>query len=364
MRLCLSLAISLLALLNLGCVAPQLTKQLLNGSLYDDTHRSIPNKHEIRATPFYSQKRYQCGPSSLATVLNYRGVDTSLQDLKTEIYLPKRKGSLQIEIASAVRSRQLLAYPISPSLEDLFKEIAANNPVMVLQNLGLSWIPVWHYSVVIGYNLEKQHVILRSGKHKRITTPFNVFENTWRRSQFWGVVIIPPDQLPSTAKELPLLKAANVFEVSGSTATAQEIYLAILSKWPDNQIALMGMGNTYYAQKEYSKATKLFKRLVLAYPKQASSWNNLAYSLSSNGCIDEAIIAAKCAILLSPSVPQYSESLVEIKSVKPTTSLTKGCQFSPTVESTASTTETSTTETSTPEALGSTIPALLQCPVQ
>ena len=309
----LAVTIGLSIVFNMGCATTPLTQALLSGPLSNDLHNTLPIRHEITATPFYPQGRYQCGPASLAAVLNYRGIDISPEKLKDEIYLPKRKGSLQIEITSAVRNHRLLAYPLAPALEDLFYEVAANNPVIVLQNLGISWIPAWHYAIVIGYDLEKRQVILRSGKHKRITTPFKTFENTWQRSQHWGVVIVPPHQLPVTAKALPLLKVAESFEATGKTTTAQEIYKTALTKWPTNQIALMGLGNTYYAQKQYSNAIDLFRRLVETHPKQPSSWNNLAYALSAGGCIKEAIAAAENAVLLSPTDQQYLDSLAEIQ---------------------------------------------------
>ncbi len=63
----------------------------------------------------------------------------------------------------AARRHGRVAYVIS-SPEELLVEVAAGNPVIVLQNLGLSWVPVWHYAVVIGYDGDADMVTLHSGE--------------------------------------------------------------------------------------------------------------------------------------------------------------------------------------------------------
>jgi hypothetical protein len=52
----------------------------------------------------------------------------------------------------------------------LMQRAAAGHPVVVMQNLGLSWYPKRHYAMVIGYELEKQIVTLCSGKIRCDTT--------------------------------------------------------------------------------------------------------------------------------------------------------------------------------------------------
>src|SRR2546422_3737218 len=46
------------------------------------------------------------------------------------------------------RSGQL-AVPVT-TLSDLLAEVAAGHPVLVFQNLGLHWIPRWHFAVAVG----------------------------------------------------------------------------------------------------------------------------------------------------------------------------------------------------------------------
>lgn len=114
-------------------------------------------------------------------------------------------------IATA-RSYGMLAYQLDPKLSHIFKEVAAGNPVLVLQNLSFKFYPRWHYAVVVGYDLEKKEIILRSGKTKRWVTPLKVFERTWQRGNYWSQAIVPAGQIPETATAFRYLKSAYAFE--------------------------------------------------------------------------------------------------------------------------------------------------------
>ena len=56
--------------------------------------------------------------------------------LTDEVDIPGRKGSLQVEMLAGARRNGLLAYVLAPELKDVLAEVAAGNPVVVLQNLG------------------------------------------------------------------------------------------------------------------------------------------------------------------------------------------------------------------------------------
>ncbi len=94
--------------------------------------------------------------------LVWSGVSTNPDQLTPIVYTPSIKGSLQPAMIAATRRQARLAYVIS-SPQEMLQEVAAGHPVIVLQNLGLSWAPVWHYSVVIGYDLDTNSVLLHSG---------------------------------------------------------------------------------------------------------------------------------------------------------------------------------------------------------
>lgn len=273
----------------------------------------LPPSVELTDTPFFPQERYQCGPAALATVLNAHGVAASPEELVPQIYLPGREGSLQVEIIAAVRRQDLMAVPIEPALDVLLAEVAAGHPVLVLQNLGLNWLPRWHYAVAIGYDLERQELVLRSGTEPRRITPFGVFLNTWNRSMRWGIVALHPGDFPARATPTPYLEAANALETLGKAKAARAAYQASAERWPGNPVAWLGLGNTEYALGNAPQAEAAFRRALNIKTNTAVAWNNLAYALAARQCIRSARQAAQCAQRMAPENPAFTHTLKEME---------------------------------------------------
>lgn len=101
-----------------------------------ETHQAmLPDKVVLDDVPFYPQERYQCGPASLAMMLNSQGLSSNPDILKELVYIPGREGSLQVEMIAGARAHGMLVYPLDGRLESVLTEIAAGNPVLVMQNL-------------------------------------------------------------------------------------------------------------------------------------------------------------------------------------------------------------------------------------
>src|SRR5215212_8494513 len=63
----------------------------------------VAQRVELTAVPFFPQEDYQCGPAALATVLKHSGVDVTPDPLVSQVFLPARQGSLQLEMLAAAR---------------------------------------------------------------------------------------------------------------------------------------------------------------------------------------------------------------------------------------------------------------------
>lgn len=299
----LSLLIGFLA----GCAGLPLTQELRRAGT-----DVLPQRVELRQVPFFPQEEFQCGPASLAMVLNYRGIPVTAEQLRDEVYVPGRKGSFALEMMAAARSRDMVTYEPEPSLLVLLREVAAGNPVLVLQNLGLSWSPYWHYAVLVGFDLPQGEAVLRSGLEERYRMPFELFERTWSRAGHWALLVLPPDRLPVTATESSYLNAVVQLETLGRTEAARRAYQNALSRWPDSRAGLMGLGNTAYALKDYGLAEQAFRHLLRLEPATAVAWNNLAYALAAQACDRDAIAAANCALSLAPGNENILASMLDI----------------------------------------------------
>lgn len=276
----------------------------------------LPAEAELTDVPFFAQRQEQCGPASLATVLNYRQIEISAEQLEPLLYIPEKQGTLSIELTAQARSHGLLVYPIEKQLKSVLQEVAAGNPVLVMQNLGLSWWPQWHFAVVVGYDMNSHSLLLRSGNEPRRMTPFKSFLNTWSRAERWGIVIVPADQIPASAEPTPYLKAASDLEQQ-HPESARQAYIAALNQWPNlaetQRLARLGLANLAYTEKQFSTA----KRWLVESPPPLSAiqWNNLGYTLSAMSCPQSAVLAVKCAQALQPDAEEFRQSVTELSEI-------------------------------------------------
>jgi tetratricopeptide (TPR) repeat protein len=274
-----------------GCAAVQSERLLASAA-------ALPQPVELDDVPFFPQEDYQCGPAALATVLNYSSVAVAPEQLTPQVYVPERRGSFQVELLAAARRHGRVPYILQPQLEALAAELASGNPVLVLQNLGLAFAPTWHYAVAVGLDLGRGEIVLRSGRNRRHTLPLATFEHTWRRGDYWGIVVLPPEQLPFTAIELPYLDSVLALEQTGQLATAATAYASAAQRWPRSLAALMGLGNTRHALGDLAAAERAFRRAASFHPAASAAHNNLAQTLADQGRFDEAEASARRALEL------------------------------------------------------------------
>lgn len=272
----------------------------------------IPARVELSEVPFFPQQEFHCGPSSLASIINYRGTAVEPEQIAKLIYVPELQGSLQAEVVSATRQFELLPVRLDGRLESLLRELAAGNPLFVLQNLGLDSIPVWHYEVVVGYDFAKRVIILRSGVNRRVLRSFALFEKTWQRAGHWALAVVPADSIPATADADAYLDAAIGLEQVGRIDSANRAYATALSRWPQNLLAHSGLGNTAYARGEFSRAEAAYRDALEIDPARAEVWNNLAYALAQQGRHESSLDAIRRALALDPDSQNLKESFDEL----------------------------------------------------
>jgi len=276
--------------------------------------RNLAPQIELASVAFFPQDDHQCGPAALATVLTAAGATVTPEALVAQVYLPARQGSLQVELLAATRRHARVPYVLEPQLDAVLQEVAAGHPVLVLQNLGLAWLPVWHYAVVVGFDLPQRELVLRSGREPRAVVDIAEFERTWARAQHWALVITPLERVPATADETRYLNAVAQLETQQQFAAAARAYTAALTRWPDNVAARFGLGNSRYGLGEFAQAERVFRELLARQPTLGAAWNNLAMSLLEQQRWDDALDAAQHAVNLGgASEPAARNTLAEIR---------------------------------------------------
>jgi tetratricopeptide (TPR) repeat protein len=269
---------------------------------------------DLSSVPFFAQKEYECGPAALAMVMAAAGVVVKPEELVEQVYLPARKGSLQVEMLAATRQRGLVAYPLKPALQDLLAEVAAGHPVLVFQNVSLPIYPVWHYAVVIGYDLDRNTITLHSGETERMELSLFTFERIWARGSYWAMLALAPDQLPATAELQTLARSLAALEASHPGAAAVA-YGTALARWPQQATLLFGLGNSRYALKDLAGAQAAYLQATQAQPDFADAWNNLAQVQWELGQGAQARAAIARAVALGGArLPQYLELQLQMGS--------------------------------------------------
>jgi len=289
-----------------ACASSPQTRLLL------DHPPDLPPLTELSDVPFYPQQEYHCGPAALAAIINYRGIAVKPDDIARLVYVPELQGSLQVEIVAATRQFDLLPVQLDGQLESLLRELAAGNPVFVLQNLAIDAYPLWHYEILIGYDLEQGHMILRSGVNRRITRTFALFEKTWQRADHWALAVVDTDSIPATVGVDAYLAAVIDMEQVGRLDSAREAYTTAVQRWPNSLLAHSGLGNSSYALGDYESAESAYRAALAIDPGKAELWNNLAYALARLGRREASLEAIDHALQLDPGNAALQDSRREL----------------------------------------------------
>jgi tetratricopeptide (TPR) repeat protein len=253
------------------------------------------SRRELTEVPFFPQTIHQCGPAALATVLGASGVDATPEQLAPLVYIPGRRGSLQVEMLAAARSQGRIAYVLEPAFSQVQAELAAGNPVLVLQDLGALGIRRWHFAVVIGHDIDRDLVILRSGTRRRQILRGSDFRRTWQAGGNWAAVVTPPERPPATATGAGFIRALADAGRSIQEPALEAGHAAALARWPADPLVLLANGNDAYANERTAEAIRLYRQLLSIDPGNVAGRNNLANALLDAGCPQAALAEARQA---------------------------------------------------------------------
>lgn len=260
---------------------------------------------------FFPQQAYQCGPAALATVLDYSQLHVTADELVSQVYIPARQGSLQIEMLATARRYDRLPYVLPTSLDTLLREVAAGLPVLVMQNLGLSRWPQWHYAVVVGFDLTAGTLTLRSGMRRDYVIPMAVFERTWARAAHWAVVVLRPGQMPVDDDQTHYFQMLADAELGQRGESVSVAWRAGVQRWPASSLMSLGLSNHLYGQGLVQEAAAVLMQLLTLDGSSAAAHNNLAWLMLELGHTEQAVASVKEAVSRDAS---YIQSQVDIHS--------------------------------------------------
>lgn len=287
---------------------------LLSGCSINPVWRMAPSSPQsgamlLEQVPFHPQTEYQCGPAALATVLGASGKPISPESLVPQVYLPGRKGSLQLELVAATRRAGRIPYTVERTPEALLDELRAGRPVLVLQNLLVRTVPRWHYAVLVGADPARNWMILNSGTERGLTMRAPKFLRTWDWGGRWGLVTLRPGELPARAEPATYLAAVADFEAVAGTNAAAPAYRAALQRWPQDPRPRLALGNQAYAAGDRVAAARHFRDGLKLAPGDPVLGNNYASVLGELGCRAEARAVLETLHAVLPADNRWREQL-------------------------------------------------------
>ncbi|WP_240935963.1 PA2778 family cysteine peptidase [Billgrantia bachuensis] len=256
--------------------------------LAESTERALPRQALVDGVPFHSQREYQCGPASLAMILNHSDVDVAMESLIPQVFIPGREGSVQPEMLATVRRHGRIPFVLENSFDALLTEIAAGQPVVVMQNLSLPTWPMWHYAVAIGYDLDTEEMTLHSGEEAERIESFRRFDATWARSDRWAFVAMPPGEMPQSVGQRRALEAIATFEQVQGAQAALPAWEALVARFPNSGMGYFALGNARHTIGDTLGAIEALRNAVRQREDLGAAWLNLGLLLQAQGEDGEA----------------------------------------------------------------------------
>lgn len=179
----------------------------------------LPERVELNGMPVFRGNIYQSGPGALAAMLAQQRIATSPGLLEKPLQLPKEEAHLPANMLRVAREYGLVVYPLAEDLQEVLAQVAAGYPVLIRLEEG-TILHTPRYAVVVGYDRNKQRVMLNIGMYTHTLLSFSSFESAWQRADHWAVLIQAPTQLPAQVDAQRWKNAAQQLAQAGQEQAA------------------------------------------------------------------------------------------------------------------------------------------------
>lgn len=241
---------------------------------------------QLANVPAFAQEDLQCGPAALASVLSASGVPSTPETLTPDLFIPARKGSLQVELIAQARLRERVPLLLNPSEQALIVALREGQPPLVLLNLGVRSYPIWHYAALTGYDPADGYT-LNNGKAKPQVVARATFLRQWQWADRWALTLHRAAEPPRYAEAASWIAAAAPLQRS-HPALAEQAYRAAVSRWPEAPLAWAALGEVRFAAGDVGESLTSLRQAAVLAPNDAAIANNLASVELARGCVNNA----------------------------------------------------------------------------
>lgn len=146
--------------------------------------------------PFYKQEEYQCGPSALATVMNYWCIKTakgcvSMEEISSEIFSSSARGVLGIDLELYAMKRGFSTEQFSGDTNIVKESIDSETPLIIMVTYGFLFYQINHFLVVTGY--DEKGIIVNDGRNQNKHLRYEKLDRIWKKTGYWTLRIKPGD---------------------------------------------------------------------------------------------------------------------------------------------------------------------------
>ncbi len=260
----------------------------------------------IEKVPFFKQSKYNCGPSALASVLNFYGKKISMDDIISGLIKNTVRGSLNIDMFLFPRRFGLITEMVNGDIELIKNYIKYGGPVILLIDNGFSIYRIPHYIVVIGFDDADNIFVAHWGNEENKIISAEDLKRRWSRMGGWGfaTIEIPWDKL--TAEQHNDIGVA--YENTGKYDDAEREYKEALRIKPDFCEPNFNLGNLYFKKNDYAESEKSFLKALEVCKNKGDIYNNLAFLYLRLNRREDATHFIEKALELSPDNPEYLDT--------------------------------------------------------
>lgn len=210
-----------------------------------------------------------CGPESLAAVMDYWGRPADVQDVSRKVRDPRKIGISSADASLVALLRGLKTTYVEGSVGRIKRAIDRGVPALVMVASGGG---LFHFFVVSGYNEREQVVVCEDyGAGKRLIG-YGELEEIWGPAGHYLVEI-------EASKADDLYREAGVRESRGLFAEAELLFKKALEVDPEHYESRVGLGNCLLQLGKPEPALAEYRKAREANPADPRVLNNLANAL-------------------------------------------------------------------------------------
>ncbi|WP_027366860.1 cysteine peptidase family C39 domain-containing protein [Desulfocurvibacter africanus] len=144
----------------------------------------------ISGVPFHSQGVGECGPASLAGVLNFHGDPATPEEIAADVLRTNLRGSLTLDLALWPRSRGFTTRWYAGSVSDILDKTGQGLPLLVMLDQGFGPVSANHFVVLLGHAPDA--IIINDGaRGPGVRMDWSRFLSQWERAGFWTLLVEP-----------------------------------------------------------------------------------------------------------------------------------------------------------------------------